>query len=705
MSGLNAARVRALLAPHWVVGVILLAGFSVVAGGFDGGRAAWWGGLVAILLAVTVAVDARDRLAKRRSRRPLFALEGPLLWLVGTYALVRAFGEYGAHLTPLIAALLGGLWALAPRPTAVKIMVAAGVLELGLTFAGRQEVPLLLLHGLTYAGAAWGLSQFARLEVFRRQVARDQARAEEHADRKERQREFGLTTDQAPALTALPSPGEARPTVGSFALDHLERAFTLEAELLQQALGLTGAVVLWHDAQANTFAVRGVAGEGPWTMAPFSDGIGLPGSVLRDGNEVAVAPLLPGAGGLPYRSGDTSLVGAALAVALPGGGDKPLGVLCIDRARSDRFTDGERQAVRLAARKLALDVEVSQRLKQVDTENTTVGRINQGLQALNGALGLEQSAAAAVQAARTLVHADLVVLSGVKGDLHQVLRAEGQGAERLAGLQFTGEEGLVGRAVSHGRPLPVGGTWRGSQGVFTASDKLEDMRSLLILPLMRGGASPVGALTVAARVEGAFATRQHTLELIASQLAVKLDSAQAHERIQELASVDGLTGLANHRVFQQAFDNMLVRARRQKSPLGLVLLDIDQFKRLNDTHGHPFGDVVLKGVARVLGTAVRKVDLAARYGGEEFALLLEGSDLDGVRRLVERIRSEVETLRFEAPEGRGQVQVTLSAGLTAFPADGEGKAELIDRADKALYHAKEAGRNRAVAWAELAPPA
>ena len=706
-------RILALAAPHWVVAVLLIAGFAVVAGAFDGGRAAWWGGLVAIVLAVAIALDARDRLAGRRSTHPFFAVEGPLLWVVGLYAAVRAVGPYGPHLTPLMAALVGWLWATFPRPVAVRALVAAGLLELGLTLAGRQEFPFLLLHGLIYGGVAWGLTRFAHSEAFRKQVEKTQARAEAEARKDDRRREFGLSTDQAPVLTALPAAAAVgeRPTVGSFALDHLDRAFTLEVEILQQALGLLGAVVLWHDPQASQLRLRAHAGEGPWSTAPFAEGTGVPGSVLRDAAEVAVAPLLPGGGVLPYRSGDTSAVGAALAVAIPGEG-KPLGVLCVDRARTDRFSEVERAVVRAAARKIGFDVEVGQRLKQVDTEYSAIERICVGLQALNSALSMAESAAAALAAISTLVRPDLAVLSLVQGNLHRVVRAEGLGADVLADLQFAADEGLVGRAVTLARPLPVGGIWRGQQGVFVAKDHLEGMHSLLVIPLLhlvKGEGTPIGALTVAARREGAFSARpQQMLELIANQVAVKLDLARAHEQIREQASIDGLTGLANHRVFQQAFDNMLVRATRQKSPLCMVLLDIDHFKQLNDTCGHPFGDGVLRSVAQVLGAAVRKVDLAARYGGEEFALLLEGSDLEGGRRLAERIRAEVESLSFEHRAAEGDaprvVRVSLSAGIAVFPADGGTKAELIDRADKALYQAKERGRNRAVAWADLVPP-
>ena len=194
-------------------------------------------------------------------------------------------------------------------------------------------------------------------------------------------------------------------------------------------------------------------------------------------------------------------------------------------------------------------------------------------------------------------------------------------------------------------------------------------------------------------------THQDILALIAEQVAVKIDLGQAHEQISKMATTDGLTGLANHRTFQHGFEMMLERAERQEFPLCLILCDIDFFKKINDNYGHPFGDHVLRKVSAVLGKAVRKIDLAARYGGEEFAIVLEKSDAEGGRQMAERIRKEVSSLQLA--HERKKVLVTMSFGVASYPEDGSEKQILIDRADKALYHSKENGRNQTSVWAEL----
>jgi diguanylate cyclase (GGDEF)-like protein len=270
--------------------------------------------------------------------------------------------------------------------------------------------------------------------------------------------------------------------------------------------------------------------------------------------------------------------------------------------------------------------------------------------------------------------------------------------------------------------LPVRGEYRGKRPVFGQGVPLPSMRSLLIVPLLKpasedgnngisdGGRStgvqPVGALVVASKMDGAFDDRNDAfkvglnfLQLIAGELATKLELAHLHDQLDEMATTDGLTGLNNHRTFQQAFDKMLARAERRSDPLCLIMADIDHFTAVNNTYGHPFGDEVLRGVAAILQKEVRGLDLAARYGGEEFALLLENSDAKGGRILGERIRKQVEQAVFDHPE-KGPVRVTISLGLTSFPENGIEKTELIERADKALYQVKHSGRNRVACWSE-----
>jgi diguanylate cyclase (GGDEF)-like protein len=163
----------------------------------------------------------------------------------------------------------------------------------------------------------------------------------------------------------------------------------------------------------------------------------------------------------------------------------------------------------------------------------------------------------------------------------------------------------------------------------------------------------------------------------------------SYERTERSAVTDGLTGLFNHAYFLQALGQELLRSRRHGRGAALLLLDLDDFKRLNDRRGHLEGDRALVRAAAVIRESVREIDVAARYGGEEFAVLLPDTTRLGALVVAERVRRRIEE-RF----ARLRPAVTVSGGIAVFPDDASGATELVARADAALYAAKAAGKNR-----------
>ncbi|HZN54054.1 MAG TPA: diguanylate cyclase [Candidatus Polarisedimenticolaceae bacterium] len=174
----------------------------------------------------------------------------------------------------------------------------------------------------------------------------------------------------------------------------------------------------------------------------------------------------------------------------------------------------------------------------------------------------------------------------------------------------------------------------------------------------------------------------------------KIVEMRAFEETERSARTDVLTGLANRRWFRETLEVEVRRSRRYRLPVTVVMLDLDEFKAVNDTYGHIFGDLVLARVGRVVRRAVREADLASRYGGEEFALVLPETGRVGGFAVAERIRRHVEaSFLEELVEGR-EVRVTLSCGLATYPEDALHADDLLARSDEALYGAKHAGRNR-----------
>lgn len=187
------------------------------------------------------------------------------------------------------------------------------------------------------------------------------------------------------------------------------------------------------------------------------------------------------------------------------------------------------------------------------------------------------------------------------------------------------------------------------------------------------------------------------LEALSLMASLALENLQLISRLHEGAVRDNLTGLYTHRFFEERLNEEILRAGRYQTEFCLLLMDIDHFKRYNDTYGHAAGDQVLVRFAQVLQSQVRSVDLLSRYGGEEFVLILPQTSLPQAREMAERIRQAIAAEVFQfGPEAATQERVTVSIGLSSFPQEATIASQLVRVADYRLYQAKEGGRNRVV---------
>ena len=181
---------------------------------------------------------------------------------------------------------------------------------------------------------------------------------------------------------------------------------------------------------------------------------------------------------------------------------------------------------------------------------------------------------------------------------------------------------------------------------------------------------------------------------LTGQAAVSIENVDLHEMVRIQAVTDELTGLFNLRHFHESLDGEIERSRRFGQPVGLMMLDIDNFKTVNDTYGHQQGDLVLIEVGRVLRALSRDIDEPARYGGEEMAVILPQTDVAGAELLAERMRAALEGIEIDRLDGGGRLRVTASFGVASLPANASDKDSLIAEADAALYRAKRTGKNR-----------
>jgi diguanylate cyclase (GGDEF)-like protein len=207
----------------------------------------------------------------------------------------------------------------------------------------------------------------------------------------------------------------------------------------------------------------------------------------------------------------------------------------------------------------------------------------------------------------------------------------------------------------------------------------------------------LGVISIA-RLGQPFTERQRELfAYLTNQASISIENVDLHETIQRQAVTDELTGLFNHRRFQEVMTAEVERTRRFGQELGLIMLDIDDFKRVNDTYGHLQGDFVLREVARVLKESSREIDEPARYGGEEMAVALPQTGLEGAYEFAERVRTRIEALHLPLLDGEGALRVTASFGAASLPHSAKvDKDALVAAADAALYRAKRSGKNRTV---------
>ena len=303
--------------------------------------------------------------------------------------------------------------------------------------------------------------------------------------------------------------------------------------------------------------------------------------------------------------------------------------------------------------------------------------------------------------------------------VRRIGQAFASGLDRQALLKVMVEAALGACGATYGT-IALRGTGGAEADAGTASDAIEDLvvtaegdavkedgvvarhsdgAHALAAPLHRLGEKlvNVGVMAVAREGEEFTSGERDVFIYLIAQVASSIENIALHELVSEQAVTDELTGLPNQRAFRAFMAREEERAHRFEHDLSLIMLDIDDFKQVNDEHGHLTGDEVLRRIGRILDDESRGIDEPARYGGEEFAVALPETGLAGAVELGERIRTRIESERVPGVNGVAPLRVTASVGAASMPASATGVPDLVAAADAALYQAKRAGKNRVVA--------
>jgi diguanylate cyclase (GGDEF)-like protein len=629
-------------------------------------------------------------------------IEMGVLLVVATYGgLGRAEGGLSGPYYPLVYVLVAAVSAFA-RPLAAAIVLGVLVaLEGSIRYAALAERSLLPLgvHAAFIAIFALMNLVFLRAEIARIRV-RSRAHLEaEFTKMRDAARSYRLLgAPRGPAELAPSRPGDDDKLTRS-SVEEIHQAVLFALELLRKSLGLHTALLLWQNEAGTHARISELSTDADnVSEGPFLSGDGILGAVVVRRASVVLDGLKPGYK-LPYYTGACPVRTVCGVPVMDH--DHPRGVLLVDRIDDRPFTEQDEAMLTSATRYIARAIQNERVFVQLERAKVEQGKLYRAAESLGSALTESDVLEAGVKSAREVALFDFaaVTLFDESTKSHEVRAVSGEGSDALVGARFSHNASLAAMVVQNRHPLPYRGEFDPAhQVLFSKRLAPPAMPSILVLPLLVHERA-LGTLVLGAKRRGAFGDAvRPTLEVLARHMAVSLANARMVKKLEEMATTDGLTGLLNKRAMLDMADQKVASATRFSRHLSVLVTDIDFFKKVNDTHGHDVGDIVIRGMGEILRRAKRTTDAVARFGGEEFVVICEETDAKGAMLLAERVRKEVESKSFVTPHG--PIKVTCSVGVSTFPEAGRDWESLFKSADAALYASKKSGRNRSTAWSQ-----
>jgi diguanylate cyclase (GGDEF)-like protein len=492
----------------------------------------------------------------------------------------------------------------------------------------------------------------------------------------------------------------------------LEGALQRHLDLIRRSMDVhTAACFLMAQlGEKPVLRLRGVASSSSDLMPDSVILIGetLVGLAAKERRKVLVDPLGPeSARALPYYSRPQPVQSfIALPIFFPVlEGEEPelVGVLLLDSLQAGVFGEKNSALAESFADQLAETIQEVRILHFSGAKTRNLDALYRASHAFSTLLEEDQVVQTTLETAVGMFETDasMVALTSPTGEALSVRVGRGQ---HRPGKVLEGLDGDLARWVLENRkPIRYSRGMHDEEGgpFQRRGSLLGGIQSCLMVPLAAGERS-LGVIRLDSRRPDVFQEYdQEVLQTLANQAGLALENARRVRQVQELAVRDGLTGLFNHRFFQERLSEELSKAERYHKDLCLIIMDVDHFKKFNDQYGHPEGDRVLKSVAETITKSLRqKIDIVARYGGEEFVAILPETSLQAGTELAERIRQRIEENIIARGDGNGVFRVTLSLGVSAFPFDAREQGALIQTADEALYRSKSSGRNKVSAYSQ-----
>jgi len=623
---------------------------------------------------------------------------GALLVILAYGTIVRFDRTLDGRLYPIVLSCVGVVSAFAKPGASAVIVILAAAMEIVSRYALSGDVsPKALLPHLAFL-VAFGAQNAI---VLRAEIARVRK-----ASRERLETEISRMRDDARSYRLLGAgrteahKNDEERLVRS-GVEEIHQAVLFALKLLRESLDLYTAVLLWRSDAGTHLRISELSTDAPnLSDGPFLSGDGIFGAAISQGVPVPLSHLKPSYK-LPYYMGPCP-VRAACALPLFEHGVLR-GLLVVDRVQDRAFSQREIDLMDEAGRYAVRAIQNERVFVQLERAKVEQGKLYRAAESLGAATTEADVINAGLTSAREITSVDYaaVTLYDDKSKSHEIRAVSGDDDGGLVGETFRHNAGLVSMVVQNRHPLPYRGEYdERRQIVFTKRLLPPSMPSIVVLPLCVHERA-LGALVLGSRRPKAFGDAvRGTLEVLASHMAVSLANARMVKRLEELATLDGLTGLYNKRAMLEMAEQKMVAAKRFHRKLSVLVTDIDHFKKVNDTYGHDVGDVVIKGLGEILRRAKRNTDAVARFGGEEFVIICEETDARGAMLLAERVREELKRTVFHAKGAQSAqaVQVTCSVGVATFPDAGETWDEMFKAADEALYVSKRSGRDRSTAW-------